>query len=53
MKKSKFSASQVVNILKEVEASISIEDLSRQHGFTKPCFTNGKPSMEDLLFVSY
>jgi len=35
MKKSKFSGSQIVNILKEAEAGVSVEDLSRQYGFSK------------------
>ena len=35
MKKSRFSESQIVNILKEAEAGASVEDLSRQHGFSK------------------
>jgi putative transposase len=35
MKKSKFSESQIVNILKEAEAGVSLEDLTRQHGFSK------------------
>ncbi len=38
MKKSKFSESQIVNILKEAEAGVSVEDLSRQHGFSKATF---------------
>jgi putative transposase len=33
MKKSKFSESQIVNILKE--AGVSLEELIRQHGFSK------------------
>jgi putative transposase len=35
MKKSKFSESQIVNILKEAEAGASVEELSRQYGFSK------------------
>jgi putative transposase len=38
MKKSKFTESQIVNILKEAEAGVSLEDLSRQHGFRKTTF---------------
>jgi putative transposase len=40
MKKSKFSESQIVNILKEAEAGVAVEDLSRQHGFSKASFYN-------------
>ena len=42
MKKSKFSESQIVNILKEAEAGVSVEDLSRQHGFSKASFYKWK-----------
>ncbi len=41
-KKSKFSESQIVNILKEAEAGESVEDLSRQHGFSKASFYKWK-----------
>jgi len=42
MKKSKFSESQIVTILKETEAGVSLEDLSRQHGFSKASFYKWK-----------
>src|SRR5512138_1075102 len=42
MKKSRFSESQIVNILKEAEAGVSVEDLSRQHGFSKASFYKWK-----------
>ena len=42
MKKSKFSESQIVNILKEDEAGVSLEDLIRQHGFSKASFYKWK-----------
>lgn len=42
MKKSKFSESQIVNILKEAEAGVSVEDLSRQYGFSKASFYKWK-----------
>jgi putative transposase len=42
MKKSKFTESQIINILKEAEAGISLEELSRQHGFSKATFYKWK-----------
>jgi putative transposase len=42
MKKSKYSESQIVNILKEAEVGISLEELSRQHGFSRASFYKWK-----------
>jgi len=42
MKKSKFSESQIVSILKEAEAGLGLEDLIRQHGFSKASFYKWK-----------
>jgi putative transposase len=42
MKKSKYTESQIVNILKEAEAGVSLEELSRQHGFSKATFYKWK-----------
>jgi putative transposase len=42
MKKSKFSESQIENILKEAEAGISLEEHVRQHGFSKASFYKWK-----------
>ena len=42
MKKSTFSESQIVTILKEAEAGVSLEDLTRQHGFSKGSFYKWK-----------
>ena len=42
MKKSKYSESQIVNILKEAEAGVSLEDLIRQHGVSKASFYKWK-----------
>lgn len=43
MKKSKFSESQIVTILKEAEAGVvALEDLSRQHGFSRASFYKWK-----------
>ena len=42
MKKSKYSESQIVNILKEAEVGVLLEDLIRQHGFSKASFYKWK-----------
>lgn len=42
MKKSKYSESQIINILKEAEAGVSLEELSRQHGFSRASFYKWK-----------
>ena len=42
MKKSKFSESQIVKILQEAEGGIPVEELSRQHGFSKATFYKWK-----------
>jgi putative transposase len=42
MKRSKFSESQIVNILQEAEAGMPLEDLIRQHGFSKASFYKWK-----------
>ena len=38
MKKSKYSESQIVKILKEFESGVPVQDLCRQHGFSKSTF---------------
>jgi putative transposase len=42
MKQSKFSETQIVNILKEAEAGISVPELSRKHGFSQSAFYKWK-----------
>ena len=42
MKKSKYSETQIVNILKEAEAGVALEELSRQHGFSRATFYKWK-----------
>ena len=42
MKKSKYSESQIVNILKEAESGVPLEDLIRAHGFSKGSFYKWK-----------
>jgi len=45
MKKSRFSESQIVNMLKEAEAGVSVEELSRQYGFSKVTFYKWKATV--------
>ena len=42
MKQSKFSETQIVNILKEAEAGIPVTELSRKHGFSQSAFYKWK-----------
>jgi putative transposase len=42
MKQSRFSETQIVNILKEAESGISVEELSRKNGFSKSAFYKWK-----------
>jgi putative transposase len=38
MKRKRFTETQIVNTLKEAEAGIVVEELSRKHGFSKSTF---------------
>jgi len=42
MKKAKYSESQIVNILKEAETGVALDDLIRQHGFSRASFYKWK-----------
>ena len=42
MKKSRFSETQVIKILKESEAGMAVDELSRRHGFSKSTFYKWK-----------
>jgi putative transposase len=42
MKKSRFTESQIVSILKEYDAGRSVAELCREHGISQPTFYNWK-----------
>lgn len=42
MEQSKFSETQIVNIMKEAEAGIPVAELSRKHGFSQSAFYKWK-----------
>ena len=42
MKRSKFSESQIVAILKQVEAGRKVADVCREHGISMPTYYNWK-----------
>jgi len=42
MKKSKFTESQIVAILKETDAGIKVADVCRKHGISQPTYYNWK-----------
>lgn len=46
MQRSRFTETQIVKILNEVEGGRLVKDVCREHGFQMPRTTTGSPSTE-------
>ena len=48
MKKSKFTESQIIGVLKQYEAGVKVSDLCREHGISQATFYNWKSKYSGL-----
>lgn len=52
MKKSRFTESQIVSILKKQESGVSVKDICRDCGTSDLTFINGSQNMEGWILIS-
>ena len=48
MKRTRYIETQIVKILKEAEAGVTVEELSRQNGFSKSAFYKWKAKYDGM-----
>ena len=48
MKRSRYSETQIINILKEAESGIPVEELCRKHGFSQSAFYKWKAKYSSM-----
>ena len=48
MKKVRFTETQIISILKQQEAGISVKDLAREHGISEATFYNWKAKISKI-----
>ncbi len=51
MKKSKFSESQIIKILSQQEAGVSVADICREHGISQGTFYSWKNSIRPMNYI--
>jgi putative transposase len=52
MKRSRYTETQIVNILKEAEVGIPVEELCRKHGFSQSAFYKWKAKYSGMEISS-
>jgi putative transposase len=53
MKKSRFTDSQIVGILKEADSGIAVNEIWRKHGISSATYYKWKANMAGLKFPSW
>ena len=52
MKKSRFSETQIVSILREVESGMKVSDVCRKHGISHPTYYAWKKNRGQVITIT-